>query len=192
MEHPLERAYWDRVLACAARADDAALLQLVDACAHALAGARVPPCDGEPYGRTILHATPRGEVMLATWRAGRRCAPHDHGASRGRVVVLEGAFTETVFGWAGEALERRAALAASAGAVLGVEEGLVHAMRCDAPGATLHVYVPRVDAMRVHDLEARETIVVAESCGAWVPRDPSLVVRRWSWDESVPPTARSA
>jgi predicted metal-dependent enzyme (double-stranded beta helix superfamily) len=184
--------YWDRVLACAARGDDAALLQLVDACAQALVEGRVPPSAHEPYGRHVLHATPRGEVMLATWHAGERCAPHDHGASRGRVVVLDGAFRETVFGWTGEELVACADRAIAAGAVLTVEQGLVHAMGCDASGATLHVYTPRVEAMRVHDRDARETFVVAEACGAWVPRDPALVVRRWSWDEAVPPTARSA
>lgn len=108
------------------------------------------------------------------------------------MVVLEGSFTETAFGWRGDELAARGERAIAAGAVLRVEQGLVHAMRCGSPGATLHVYTPRVDAMRVHDLDARETFVVAESCGAWVPRDPALVVRRWSWDEAVPPTARSA
>src|SRR5688500_6686312 len=57
----------------------------------------VVPRAGEPYARTVLHRDARGEVMLATWSEGQACAPHDHGASSGAVLVLEGTFVETSY-----------------------------------------------------------------------------------------------
>ena len=49
---------------------------------------------------------------------------------------------------------------------------------------TLHVYVPGVHAMRVYDRATRATLLVAGECGAWVPDEPSQVLRRWSWDRT--------
>jgi hypothetical protein len=58
-------------------------------------------------------------------------------------------------------------------------------------GLTLHVYVPGVHAMRVYDRASRATLEVADGCGAWVPADHSLIVRRWPWvrpDDAAPAT----
>jgi hypothetical protein len=35
--------------------------------------------------------------------------------------------------------------------------------------------------MRVFDRRRRETLVVSEKCGAWIPRDDSLVLSRARW-----------
>src|SRR4051812_40776666 len=45
------------------------------------------PNDGEPYSRSILRVDDEVEIMVARWRPGHRCAPHDHGGSGGFVVA---------------------------------------------------------------------------------------------------------
>ena len=66
-------------------------------------GARLPN-DGEPYSRSILRVDDEVEIMVARWRPGHRCAPHDHGGSGGFVVAVEGTFQERRFGWEGTQL----------------------------------------------------------------------------------------
>ncbi len=48
------------------------------------------PADGEPYSRTILRVDDQVEIMLARWRPGHGCAPHDHGGAGGFVIPVEG------------------------------------------------------------------------------------------------------
>ncbi|MEO6629527.1 MAG: cysteine dioxygenase family protein [Aquihabitans sp.] len=57
------------------------------------------PVVGTPYSRQRIHTAPDLEVMLATWVAGMRCAPHDHGGSHGYVAILEGSFDERRYAW---------------------------------------------------------------------------------------------
>lgn len=177
----LARTDWGTVLACAEQGDRGGLRRFAAEHAGALADERVEPTAGAPYGRRPLHSSARGEVLLASWSSGAACAPHDHGEARGYVVVVEGSFVETALAWATGDLVEGGRRAASRGEVLDVERGAVHAMRAEERGMTLHVYVPRVEGMHVYDLARRETLVVTERCGAWVPPDASLVVRRWSW-----------
>ena len=42
------------------------------------------------YGRTILYADDKAEVILIEWPPGARSAAHDHGTSHGMIRVLEG------------------------------------------------------------------------------------------------------
>lgn len=181
------RSIWDALLACAVRGDGAALAGLAMARAGELQAARPMPRAGQPYGRRVLHATPEGDVMLASWRRGAACAPHDHGEARGVVVVLEGWFTEGVYAAApGGGIRGVSSRTVTPGEALAVEPGLVHDMRVHGDGVTLHVYVPGVHAMRVYDREARATLLVGGDCGAWVPEEPSQVLGRWRWDDAAP------
>ena len=59
------------------------------------------PNEGEPYSRSILRADDEVEIMLARWRPGHGCAPHDHGGAGGFVIPIEGTFVERRFGWDG-------------------------------------------------------------------------------------------
>jgi hypothetical protein len=138
----------------------------------------------EPYGRVLLHRDQRGEVMLAGWQAGRRCAPHDHDDARGIVVVASGAFTETRYRHRAGSLTAVGTSTASVGDVLAVTSGLIHDLHCNAAGATLHVYVPAIERMRVYDVVTRTTLIVAEDCGAWLPRDAKHVIDTETWDTS--------
>ena len=42
--------------------------------------------------------------MLARWRPGHGCAPHDHGGAGGFVIPVEGTFLERRFSWDGAQL----------------------------------------------------------------------------------------
>src|ERR1700757_5369017 len=52
------------------------------------------PNEGEPYSRSILRADHEVEIMLARWRPGHGCAPHDHGGAGGLGHPLERPFAE--------------------------------------------------------------------------------------------------
>jgi len=180
------RSTWDTALACVKREDAAGLVALALSRADEARAARPMPRAGQPYGRRVLLATAEGEVMLASWRRGASCAPHDHGEARGVVVVLEGGFTEEVYAASsGGGIRGVSSRTVSAGDAIAVGRGLVHDMRAHGDGMTLHVYVPGVHAMRVYDREARATLLVAGDCGAWVPGDPSQVLGRWRWESAA-------
>src|ERR1043165_7967198 len=80
------------------------LLARVTGVRTALAAMAADPNDGEPYSRTILRVDDEVEIMLARWRPGQRCAPHDHGGAGGFVIVLQGRFEERRFDWDGPRL----------------------------------------------------------------------------------------
>ena len=48
-------------------------------------------------------------------------------------------------------------------------------------GVGLHFYLPAITGMRVYDCDRRETLIVGDDCGAWVPADPALVIARTAW-----------
>jgi quercetin dioxygenase-like cupin family protein len=183
------RSPWDAALACVGHGDSAALTRMALAHAGELRAARPMPRAGQPYGRRVLFASGEGEVMLASWRRGASCAPHDHGEARGLVIVLEGRFTEGVYAVSPGGLRHVSTRTVSAGDALAIDQGLVHDMRAHGDGMTLHVYVPGVHTMRVYDRETRSTLLVGDDCGAWVPDEPSQVLRRWAWDPHPAPQA---
>src|SRR5262245_33605019 len=78
-----------------------------------------PPTE-RPYGRRLLHRTPLGEVMLATWPFGGHALPHDHGDANGFVVVLRGLFVERAYGFGQRELFMVARRALSAGDLMAV------------------------------------------------------------------------
>jgi len=136
------------------------------------------PAPGEPYGRTLVHADDAHEMILMRWRPGMPCAPHDHGGASGVIHLLEGVFTERVYAREGDRLIVVAERTVTAPAVVTVGPGHLHDMSCDRAGASLHVYRPRIAAMRVYDLARREALVVSDDCGAWIPSDPTLILAR--------------
>ena len=158
-------------------------LFLARAARHAaeLAAARPVCVAGQPYGRVLLHHTGFGEVMLAGWRPGARSAPHDHGQAHGLVAVLEGSFTETTYQFDGSELRATAERDHSLGDLLRAPPGLIHDLYAADGGLTLHVYVPRIAAMRVYDPRERTTLMVTGDSGAWIPGNPEFVVERRRW-----------
>ncbi|MGV0805936.1 hypothetical protein [Mycolicibacterium setense] len=134
-----------------------------------LAALASDPNDGEPYSRTILRIDEEVEIMLARWRPGQRCAPHDHGGAGGFVIVLEGRFEERRFGWDGSELIVAGSAEYLAGAATRITSDVIHDMAGLDGGLTLHFYSPPATSMRVFDLDHSEMLELVGNYGAWIP-----------------------
>jgi cysteine dioxygenase len=134
-----------------------------------------------PYGRRVLFRCELGEVMLASWPAGGRALPHDHGDARGFVVVVAGGFTERTYGFEARELWVNSSRELAAGDLLRVSPDGIHDMESHEAGLTLHAYVPPIPRMRVYDTPARTTFLVSGECGAWVPNNPQHVLEQERW-----------
>jgi hypothetical protein len=176
------RRGWDDLLELARRVDFEGLRAALSARGEELTALRPPPVATAPYARRVLHASDSGEVMLASWLSGRSSAPHDHGRSRGAVLVLEGCFRERIYRLSGMKLTRVKRRDCARGDLIEVAEATIHDLVARADGLTLHLYTPGIDAMCVYDARSRATLRVAASCGAWVPADGNLILERRSWD----------
>jgi cysteine dioxygenase len=140
------------------------------------------PADGTPYSRKIIYGGSEGESMIAHWPAGSVCWPHDHGEAWGAVLVLEGKVFEREFILAGELRESGEERVYGAGEAALVRPGGIHGMRAEPRSITLHLYAPPIREMKVYDQRSRLIYTVADDCGAWVPREPNLIVRRETFD----------
>lgn len=139
------------------------------------------PKDGTPYSRKIIYNGPLGDVMVAHWPAGAVCLPHDHGGAHGLVTVLRGEFFEQPFRggkhFAAHGKEQRF----GTGDIESVIPSEIHSLRAVTEGVTLHLYSPPVRGMKVYDQASRTVFTVADNCGAWIPSDESLILRRESF-----------
>lgn len=151
-----------------------------EAVAEAIAQAKQPPA-GEAYSRKLLHRELGAEVLLAAWAEGARCAPHDHGRALGVVHLLRGRFLERTWGRSGRDLVVTGTRTLDAPARLEVDDGSIHDMEASAGGISLHVYRPCIREMRVYDVIRRETLVVSDDCGAWIPSETRQIVSREVW-----------
>lgn len=145
------------------------------------------PESNEPYSRRLIFSSSIGEVMIAHWPSGAMCFPHDHGGSSGVVSVLEGSFFERSFvlnhfpsqvelGPIGPEVKYET------GSLIPVSPGDIHHMRTPTGGITLHIYTPAIQGMKVYDEVKRCIYTVHNNCGAWVPLDERLIIRRESFD----------
>ncbi|OBB31145.1 hypothetical protein A5792_17395 [Mycolicibacterium peregrinum] len=138
----------------------------------ALVAMAAVPNDGEPYSRTILRADDEVEIMLARWRPGPRCAPHDHGGAGGFVIVLQGRFEERRYDWDGPRLSVISSTEHHTGEVTSITSEVIHDMAGLDGGLTLHFYSPPATSMRVFDLDRSEMLELVGNYGAWIPREP--------------------
>ncbi|MDG1481231.1 MAG: cysteine dioxygenase family protein [Myxococcota bacterium] len=139
------------------------------------------PDHDQPYGRRVLLADPRLEVMIATWTPGITCAPHDHGGSVGGVRVLRGRARHRIYTIRDGELVLCREHITSPGEVLSFGPNLIHSMSSedpDTPLMTLHFYTGAIEMMLVYT--ESETLAVDGSCGAWVPEDPADILGRVS------------
>ncbi|BDB41866.1 MULTISPECIES: methyltransferase domain-containing protein [Mycobacterium] len=127
------------------------------------------PNDNDPYSRSILRVDDRVEIMLARWRPGHGCAPHDHGGSGGFVVPLTGRFHERRFGWRGTQLAVTEQISRDEGVPIPISPADIHDMTAEADGLTLHLYSPPAAGMRVFDLDRAEVLELVGNYGAWIP-----------------------
>ena len=148
------------------------LLARVTGVRTALAAMAAHPNDGEPYSRTILRVDDEVEIMLARWRPGQRCAPHDHGGAGGFVIVLQSRFEERRFDWDGPRLSVISSTEHHTGEVTSITSEVIHDMAGLDGGLTLHFYSPPATSMRVFDLDRSEMLELVGNYGAWIPREP--------------------
>ena len=174
---------WDRWLGACATSSDG-LQRLLDSepqLAGGLLTTAAAPSDGEPYGRRPLYRGPSGEVLLVRWREDTFCAPHDHGAAEGLVALLRGRFVERRWRWGASGLAPTGERTVEAPAIVSARKRDIHSMKATGGGVGLHFYRPAITGMRVYDCARRETLIVGDDCGAWVPADPALVIERIAW-----------
>jgi predicted metal-dependent enzyme (double-stranded beta helix superfamily) len=163
---------FDALAAVAIRGEvpDPELLARVAQARPTLARVAKLPNEGEPYSRLILRADGEVEIMLARWRPGHGCAPHDHGGAGGFVIPVEGAFVERRFGWDGTRLVVAEQATRREGAPIRITSEDIHDMTAGASGLTLHFYSPPASSMRVFDLERAEALELVGNYGAWIPQ----------------------
>lgn len=161
----------DALAAVAVRgeAPDAELSARAAAAGPALSALAGDPGDGEPYSRSILRVDDQVEIMLARWRPGHGCAPHDHGGAGGFVIAVEGDFSERRFGWAGTRLAVTEQFARQQGGAIPISPEVIHDMSAPSGGLSLHLYSPPPAGMRVFDLERSEVLELVGNYGAWIP-----------------------
>ena len=144
----------------------------------ALGRAASAPSSGEPYGRTPVWRDELGEVLLVKWREDAFCAPHDHGEASGFVRLLGGRFVERLWRWRAGELVVAGETQHEAPALLRVGARGIHDMKAVGGGLGIHFYLPAITGMKVFDRARRETLVVRDDCGAWIPRSDDLVMSR--------------
>lgn len=161
----------DALAAVAVRgeAPDAELSARAAAAGPALSALAGEPGDGEPYSRSILRVDDQVEIMLARWRPGHGCAPHDHGGAGGFVIAVEGEFSERRFGWAGTGLAVTEQIARQQGSAIQISRDVIHDMSAPSGGLSLHLYSPPPAGMRVFDLARAEVLELVGNYGAWIP-----------------------
>lgn len=183
-EHPADPACaydFDRALAACASGSPASFLEAWPLPKAMLANLAMSPAPGQPYGRRVLQSSSRGEVLLVSFADGVFCAPHDHGAAKGFVCLLEGEIEERRFVLQGDALRPTRAQTMRAPALLSVPAQVIHQMKGRDHALALHFYVPAIHHMRIYDQAARRTVTVRDDCGAWLPADRSSVLSETTW-----------
>jgi ubiquinone/menaquinone biosynthesis C-methylase UbiE/predicted metal-dependent enzyme (double-stranded beta helix superfamily) len=150
------------------------LLARVAQARQALAAIAKAPNPGEPYSRSILRADDQVEIMVARWRPGHRCAPHDHGGAGGFVVAVEGSFQERRFRWDGPRLVVGETITRPEGEAIGISSDDIHDMGAEAGGVSLHLYSPPAPGMRLFDLDREEVLELVGNYGAWIPEGDHL------------------
>jgi cysteine dioxygenase len=134
-----------------------------------------------PYTREIVDLDDQHETLLMRWHAGICCAPHDHGAASGTIHIVSGHFVERHYRFDGASLKVTATLRHAGPAIIEVAPHTIHDMRSESGGVTVHHYAPRISGMRVFNHALRETLVVTDDCGAWVPCTAAQIVTRSPW-----------
>lgn len=140
-----------------------------------------PPAAHRPYARLELLAADGVEVLLARWAPGATCAPHDHGGARGWVFFLEGDFVEHLYAPGPDGWRAVSSRLLAEGSVAQVHPELTHACTSQRAGLSLHVYFPRISGMKVHSLQTRQTFLMNDASGAWLPEAPADYVSVEPW-----------
>jgi cysteine dioxygenase len=140
--------------------------------------------DAEPYGRKILFSNESIEVMLAHWTYQAAASPHNHGQSGGLIWFVKGNFYEQHFRFLNSNLEKTdQKILYKENDVVQVDPSHIHSCQPEHSGLSLHIYSPPIHRMKVWDLKNKQTLIVADHCGAWIPADFSLILEKSNWHD---------
>lgn len=133
-----------------------------------------PEVDERSWRQVAL--TPDFDAWVIAWPSGGRVDLHDHGSSRGAVVVLEGTLVETT-PWRDDtgrlSLERHEL---EQGTTRRLDRGHVHDVTNESPSVavSLHVYQPPLETMTHYDLTDNQLV-----------RRESRRAREWQSDDAT-------
>lgn len=108
------------------------------------------------YGRTVLYADDKVDVVLIEWPPGVQSAPHDHGTSHGMIRVLEGAVFCDNFSKKTKRFQTR--LIGRAGDMLYETPDIVHVMGNHSKekwARAVHIYTPPLKMKTYRESELR-------------------------------------
>ncbi len=149
---------------------------------HLVQLARKSVSKSEAYGRQILYKSPEIEVMIARWDHQASSSPHNHGFSKGLIWFLQGDFHEQQFEFLGRELRALGEpVFFREGDVATVVSNDIHSCTPVSEGISLHFYSPAIQSMKVWDTQNQQTLTVADECGAWVPSNADLIVKKVKW-----------
>lgn len=144
--------------------------------------ARKATNNSEPYGRQVLYRSPEIEVMLARWSYQFASSPHNHGFSKGLIWFVKGDFQEQQFEFKSGSLQETNELTLfREGEVASVVSNDIHSCKPSTEGISLHIYSPAIESMKVWDMQKKEILTVADECGAWIPTNDNLIIKRAKW-----------
>lgn len=135
----------------------------------------------EPYGRKLLFNNDEIEVMLACWSEKAAASPHNHGHSQGLIWFARGYFSEQHFRFQDRELKKTELRQYPEGHVVRVDGNDIHSCSPNETGLSLHIYSPPIHQMKVWDAKHRKTLIVADHCGAWVPKNKELILSETAW-----------
>ena len=144
---------------------------------------KVLPSTGFPYGRKLIHSDQSCEIMLAHWSANLPCSPHNHGNSEGWVFFIKGDFEETIYEWKSGELQKVEIKSHKENSYTCINNEDTHSCKSTQEGLSLHIYFPRIEMMRVHDLAKRRTLIVSDNCGAWIPITNEYIQEEILWSQ---------
>lgn len=146
----------------------------------------------DPYRRYVLYSKGRGrlkdaggagkidcEVMLARWKSGEECWPHDHGGSSGVVFILQGEARINEYIFSGGELRYDPSVTEKhlkTGDYGLVDKTTIHSMRSVGHEelVSLHVYLPEPEHIWIYDMKGLQRMLINRG-GAFTPRDEAAI-----------------
>jgi len=127
--------------------------------------------------------TPKFDAWLIVWPRGGEIDLHDHGDSRGALLVIEGVLTEFVPQWDGTGCLQLQRLELWEGTTHRLGGGHVHSVtnESDRHALSLHVYSPALSSMTFFDLAGDDLVA---RTGPWRADDDENHASPAGWREA--------
>lgn len=134
-----------------------------------------------PYGRTLIKATDRYELIIGAWPRNGWCDPHDHGEAIGVVHGYSGEIEHFRYEMNGASLCLVEQSRLHKGATARLDHRMIHSLQnvsSDEPYVGLHLYAPPTSNVRVFDVRNGDVYYVTDESAALIPRDERFIVRK--------------